>query len=229
MRDIFEKNNLKISEQSLDKLQGFCDFLLEQNKLFNITAIRTPQEVYEKHFLDSLMGINYFCEGERILEVGSGGGFPSVPLKCANENLNFTLLEATGKKCEFLSQVKQKFNFENLEVINGRAEELAHDKNHRESYDKVTARAVASLNVLCELCLPFLKVGGKAIFYKLNSPSEILAGRSSLKQLGAKIEKIIPYKLSEYDRERCLIIITKESSCNEKYPRQYSKIIKKPL
>ena len=229
MKKVLENNLISVSDCAQQDLLKFCAFLLEKNKQFNLTAIREESEVFEKHFADSLKGLENFGENCKILEVGSGGGFPSVPLKIANRNLNFTLLEATGKKCEFLKQVKTLFAFDNFEVVNARAEEFSKT-DARESFNIVTARAVASLNVLCELCLPFLKVGGKAVFYKQLSPVEFEEGKNAISLLGGKIEKVEEYCLfSAPENKRVIITIKKVKNTPEKYPREYKKILKNPL
>ena len=229
MEKIFESLGIQIEESAKQNLQKFCAYLLENNKKFNLTAIRDEAGVYEKHFADSLTGLKFFKEGGKILEVGSGGGFPSVPLKIANPNLDFTLLEATGKKCAFLNGVKDLFNFDKFEVVNARAEEFANT-TARESYDIVTARAVASLNVLCELCLPFLKVGGVALFYKQESKQEFSEGQMAIKLLGGKIDSVYEYFLpSAKEQTRNIIVIKKVATTPDKYPREYKKILKTPL
>lgn len=229
MEKIFESLGIQIEESAKQNLQKFCAYLLENNKKFNLTAIRDEAGVYEKHFADSLTGLKFFKEGGKILEVGSGGGFPSVPLKIVNPNLDFTLLEATGKKCAFLKGVKDLFNFDKFEVVNARAEEFANT-TARESYDIVTARAVASLNVLCELCLPFLKVGGVALFYKQESKQEFSEGQKAIKLLGGKIDSVYEYFLpSAKEQTRNIIVIKKVSPTPDKYPREYKKILKTPL
>ncbi|MBQ3572276.1 MAG: 16S rRNA (guanine(527)-N(7))-methyltransferase RsmG, partial [Clostridia bacterium] len=209
MKKVFENNKIDIIAQVESDLLLFCDTLLEKNKQFNLTAIREKQEVYEKHFVDSLMGKDFFTAGEKILEVGSGGGFPSVPLKIENRELDFTLLEATGKKCVFLQEIRRLFGFEKFEVVNARAEEYAKTKA-RESFDIVTARAVAELSILCELCLPFLKVGGKAVFYKQKSEEELSGGKNAVKELGGKIVSVNDYTLfSAPENVRNIIVIEK--------------------
>ncbi|MBQ7408646.1 MAG: 16S rRNA (guanine(527)-N(7))-methyltransferase RsmG [Clostridia bacterium] len=229
MNGILLQNGINLDNKSIECLQTFCDFLLQKNKQFNLTAIKEKQEVYLKHFADSLIGTNFFINAGRVLEVGSGGGFPSIPLKIANRDINFTLMEATGKKCTFLKECANLFNFENFEVLNLRAEEASKNTTLRESFDTVTARAVASLNVLSELCMPYLKVGGKAVFYKQFSESEFEEGKKSVELLGGKIDQVKKYKLIGLDQERCLIIIKKVKNTPEKYPREYKKIIKTPL
>lgn len=217
-----------LSREQLNKFEKFCDFLLENNKRFNLTAIRERDAVYVKHFLDSLKGLEFFSEDCKILEVGSGGGFPSVPLKIANPNFNLTLVEATGKKCVYLNQVKELLGFENFEVLNARCEELVN-QGFREKFDIVTARAVASLNVLLELCVPFLKVGAKCVFYKNYSLSEIDEAQNALTKLGCKIVSVNEYTLYSESEKRCILIIQKTSKTPEVYPREYKKILKNPL
>ena len=228
MNELTFKQKFNLNDQTLKNFNLFCDFLLENNKKFNLTAIREKNEVFLKHFADSLSGANYFENNKKILEIGSGGGFPSVPLKLFNQNLDLTLVEATGKKCNFLNQVKQLFNFDNFTVINARCEELAK-QGYKTSFDVVTARAVASLNVLIELCAPFLKVGGTCVFYKNLSESEINDAKNAVLKTGCKINKIIPYSLNGETAERCIILINKIAPTPDIYPREYKQILKKPL
>ena len=229
MEEILLKNSIEVSEEVFADLNAFCDFLLEKNKQFNLTAIRDKAEFFEKHLADSLKGSSFFSDGKKILEVGSGGGFPSLPLKLNNRELDFTLLEATGKKCAFLNEVKNNFALDKLEVVNARAEEYSRT-SARESFDIVTARAVASLNVLCELCLPFLKIGGRAVFYKQKSQSEFSEGKKAIEILGGKWVDSFSYTLaSSPESERVIIIIEKIKNTPEKYPREYKKIAKSPL
>ena len=229
MKELLLKNGVEVSDKSYEKLVDFCSFLLEKNKQFNLTAIRDEKEVFEKHFADSLMGKHFFKPNLKILEVGSGGGFPSVPLKLNDEELDFTLLEATGKKCTFLNAVKERFALDRFTVVNARAEEYSKT-DKRESFDLVTARAVASLNALCELCLPFLKVGGYAVFYKQKSQEEFENGKNAIKILGGKVEEVFEYTLaSSPESVRNIIVIKKIKNTPEKYPREYKKILKSPL
>ena len=229
MKEVLVNNSITVDSEIYNDLNAFCDFLLEKNKQFNLTAIREKAEFFEKHLADSLKGSSFFTEGKKILEVGSGGGFPSLPLKLNNRALDFTLLEATGKKCAFLNEVKNFFALERLEVVNARAEEYSKT-SARESFDIVTARAVASLNALCELCLPFLKVGGKAVFYKQKSESEFAEGKKAIEILGGKWLDSFAYTLaSNPESERVIIIIEKVKNTPEKYPREYKKILKSPL
>lgn len=210
-----------------EKFKQFCDFLLESNKKFNITAITDPDEVYQKHFADSLAGADNFAENANVLEIGSGGGFPSIPLKIYRPDLKFTLAESNAKKCNFLKEAGKLLGFEDFTVINSRAEELP--QNFKGKFDALTARAVAGSAVLCELTVPYLKTGGKAIFYKNRSEEEIDGAARVAVKLGAKLTAVQNYALSGVDGERCVIIIEKNSATDDKYPRPYNKILKKPL
>lgn len=245
MNDIFLNNGIKLSGEKLEKFACFYKFLTEENEKYNLTAIKSEKGVYLKHFADSLIGAEFFVDNSRVLEVGSGAGFPSIPQKINNESLNFTLIEATGKKCAFLRAAGEKLNFNNFFVLQGRAEVLAKSENYREKFDIVTARAVARLNELLEFTVPFLKVGGKLVLYKNYSLSEINEAKTALKTLNCEITDIKKYVLNgdekenaennivcekdENKNERAVIIIKKKEKTPEKYPREYKQIIKKPL
>lgn len=228
MENLFFESGFKLSGEKLQKFERFCEFLLENNKKFNITAIKNREEVFLKHFVDSLKGAKYFFSGKKILEIGSGGGFPSIPLKINDESLDFTLIEATKKKCDFLVSASEMLQFKDFEVINARAEDCAKNKLF-ESFDMVTARAVASLSILSELCLPYLKIGGRAVFYKNYSEEEIDSGLNAIETLGCKISEIEKYSLNGVEGERCLIVIDKIKNTEKIYPREYKKILKVPL
>ena len=210
-----------------EKFKKFCDFLLESNKKFNITAITDPDGVYLKHFADSIAGVDNFPENASVLEIGSGGGFPSIPLKICRPDLKFTLAESNAKKCNFLKEAGELLDFENFTVINSRAEELPQE--YKGKFDAVTARAVAGSSVLCELTIPYLKTGGKAIFYKNRSKEEIDGAARASEKLGAKLIAVQEYELDGIDGERCVLVIEKTALTDGKYPRLYNKILKKPL
>lgn len=231
MEQIFFNNGISIENKKISKFNAFCEFLLQENKKYNLTAIRNEDGVFLKHFADSLIGAEYFKINSEVLEIGSGAGFPSVPLKINEPSLNFTLIEATGKKCEFLKKAGEILEFDNFNVLCGRAEDIAKKSDMREKYDIVTARAVAELNVLLELSAAFLKIGGVAVFYKNYSKSEIYFAKNALKELGCSIESVKKYVLNgdEKQSERAIIVIKKQKQTPEKYPREYKKIISKPL
>jgi len=214
-------------EEKIERFEKYCDFLLESNKKFNITAITDRDEVRLKHFVDSLSGKKYFPERSKVLEIGSGGGFPSVPLKINDESLMFTLVESNAKKCGFLTEVGKLLNFDDFEVVNARAEEFA--LKNKEAFDVATARAVAPSAVLCELTLPSVKIGGHAVYYKSFSDEEISAAKRAAEKLGCRLNDVREYELEGVAGKRCLIIIEKIAKTPDGYPRSYNKIVKKPL
>lgn len=229
MNGIFEQQKIYLTEEKEKKLAKFCALLKEYNEKFNLTSIKDDDEIYEKHFADSLKGEEFFFKNAKVLEIGSGGGFPSVPLKIAREDLDFTLIEATGKKCTYLKTIGKELGFENFAVLNGRAEELGKKEEYREKFDIVTARAVAGLNVLCEYCLPFVKIGGIFVAYKGEAEEEINKAENAIKVLGGKIETVKDFILSEKSGRRNIIVIKKVSKTPSLYPRGNGKERKNPL
>ena len=228
LKDIFLNNGLQLNIEQEKDLLKFESLLIEYNKMFNLTSITDSEQIYIKHFLDSIMGANYFTEGSKIIEIGSGGGFPSVPLKLYNKNLDFTLVEATAKKCRFLKVVKEEFKLDNFNVVCDRCEQLAKKENFREKFDIVTARAVARINTLLEYCIPFLKVGGRFIAFKTEDSEELSDAERVSRLLGATLEKTIPYSLPN-DNKRVLMIFKKIEKTSPKYPRGQGKERSKPL
>lgn len=226
MKDLFLNYGIDISEEKLKKFEKYYELLVYYNTKFNITAITEKTDVYKKHFIDSLLGITLFDKGT-LIDVGSGGGFPAIPLKIMNENLTVTLLEATGKKCEFLRTVINELGLINTVVINDRAELISKVDNYRESFDYCTARAVARLNTLCEYCMPFVKVGGSFIAFKGDAEEEIIEAKNAVNILGGKIEKVINTSLD--DAKRTFISIKKIKETPLKYPRGNGKERKNPL
>ncbi|MDE7082943.1 MAG: 16S rRNA (guanine(527)-N(7))-methyltransferase RsmG [Clostridia bacterium] len=216
-------------EKFADKFEKFREILSEFNQKYNLTAICDEKEVYIKHFFDSIKPQNYFSMGAKVVEIGSGGGFPSIPLKIVRDDLDFTLIESTGKKCEYLRTVVDKLGLKSVQVLNIRAEEGGKDETLREKFDVATARAVAKLNTLCEYCLPFVKVGGRFIAYKGDAEEEIKESINAVNILGGEIEKIETYELLEGYGKRTVIVIKKVKSTPLKYPRGRGLERKKPL
>ena len=153
MKEIFKEYGFDISDEKIKKFQKYYEILIFYNKKFNITSITEENDVVKKHFIDSIYPFKEINNG-KIIDVGAGGGFPSIPLKIMNDGLDLTLLEATGKKCEFLNTVISELNLKNAKVINGRAEEIGKNEIYREKFDFAVSRAVAALNTLSEYCLP---------------------------------------------------------------------------
>lgn len=226
MEKIFEEFDIELTEKQAEKLEKYYELLIEWNEKFNLTAITERRDVYIKHFVDSLLFYKELKCG-KLLDVGSGGGLPAVPLAIVNEDLSVTMLEATGKKCEFLEEVIKELDLKNARVIKGRAEELAKNAGFRESFDICTARAVARLNLLCEYCLPLVKKGGIFAAFKGNGEEELIEAENAIKLLGGKLKEVKKRDLEGAERE--LILIEKVSLTPEKYPRANGRIRKNPL
>lgn len=220
-----KKNNLYKSAV-VDKFRIFLSALSEYNEKFNLTAITDEKEIEIKHFIDSLKGSEYTAD--KNLDIGSGAGFPGIPLAIVNEDKQFTLADSLKKRIEFLEEVKRRCGLSNVEAVHTRAEDIRKDNK----YDLVTARAVAPLNILCEYCLPFVKIGGLMMAYKgKKAEEETDAAEKAISILGGKIKKIEKYTLdvSGEENERSLIIIEKVKPTPEKYPRGGNKPRLKPL
>lgn len=203
--------------------------LLTWNKKFNLTAITDPEEIRIKHFEDSLTILQTIqLTNQSIIDVGAGAGFPGIPLKISCPEIKLTLLEATKKKVEFLKHIVSTLNLQDVEIIWGRAEEVAI--NRREIFDLALSRAVAKLNVLCEYCLPFAKIGGIFVAYKEEKiETEIEEAKTAIKTLGGKLKEIKKVKLPNSDIVRSLIIIEKLSPTPPQYPRRAGMAKKRPL
>lgn len=226
MKEKFKSFGITITDEQQEKFENYYRLLVSYNERFNITAITEREEVIEKHFIDSCLGQELLTNG-MLIDVGAGGGFPSIPLKILNPNLKMVLLEATGKKCEFLRAVVKELKLDNVEVINGRAEDLAKNENYREKFDFCVSRAVARLNTLAEYCIPFVKVSGSFIAYKGDSNEELVEAQNAIKILGGKVDKVINKSLNEAKRD--IIKIDKIKPTDKKYPRGNGKERKNPL
>ncbi|MBR5900133.1 MAG: 16S rRNA (guanine(527)-N(7))-methyltransferase RsmG [Clostridia bacterium] len=226
MKKLFNDCGINITEEQLELFEKYYQLLVTYNERFNITAITERQEVFVKHFVDSVIGVDKLKSGQ-LIDIGSGGGFPAVAIKIMRPDINVTMIEATGKKCTFLEAVIKELNLKNICVINGRAEELSRQEIYREKYDICTARAVARLNVLCEYCMPFVKVGGIFLAYKGNAEEEILEAKNAIEILGGKLNKVDNYTVVDNSRE--LVYIDKIKPTDKKYPRGRGKERKSPL
>ena len=234
MKLLFEeakKFNINLNDEQLKKFNVYMDFLLEYNSHTNLTTIIDPNEIMIKHFLDSFV-LNKFVEipkNAKIIDVGTGAGFPGVPMKIFREDINLTLVDSLNKRIKFLNLLMEKTNLK-AEIIHCRAEELSHNNKYREKYDFAVSRAVAPLNVLCEYCLPYVKVDGFFIALKgSNVDEEIQNSQQAIKFLGGKIKKIEAFELPENKGFRNILIIEKIKEISKKYPRSNAKISKFPL
>ncbi len=226
MRKLFEKYNINLTEKQENHFRKYYDLLIEYNQKFNITAITDKEEVINKHFIDSVLGVDKVC-GNLLIDVGSGGGFPAIPIKIMRDDISLTLVEATGKKCQFLNAVIDGLKLENVTVLNMRAEDLGKDLKYREAFDCCTARAVARLNSLCEYCMPLVKVGGTFLAYKGDADEEVKEAQNAIKILGGSLSEHFRYELE--NAQRALISIKKIKNTDKKYPRGNGKERKNPL
>lgn len=212
-----------------ERYEKFAALLLDYNKICNLTSVTDEKGVTYKHFYDSIAGEGLIPVGSSVVEIGSGGGFPSIPLAVLREDLRFTLIESTAKKCRFLQTAVDSLSLKRVQVENIRAEEGAHSPAMREKYDCAVARAVAQLNTLCEYCLPFVRVGGRFIAYKGDAAEEIEGARNAIRMLGGEIEKTVGYELPEDLGRRTLVVIKKIKPTPQNYPRGQGKERKQPL
>ncbi|WP_262121956.1 16S rRNA (guanine(527)-N(7))-methyltransferase RsmG [Anaerococcus sp. Marseille-Q5996] len=203
----------------------YSDYLIEVNSHTNLTSITDPEEIKIKHFEDSLSVLPYIKEGNKVLDIGAGAGFPGIPLRI-EKNFDLTLVDSVNKKVNFMNEVIDKLDLSNARAIHTRAEDFA--KENRESFDVVVSRAVANMSTLSELCLPFLKVGG--IFIALKGPKadeELEAAQNAIKILGGKVKDIERFKIDDNDRVN--IIVEKIHPTKKKYPRGKNQAKKNPL
>ena len=220
---------IKIDENQKNQLVSYMELTLKANESFNLTANDTKESFMIKNIIDSLLIVkNLDLDGKNILDLGSGAGLPGIPLAIYYKNTNFTLLEPLTKRANFLKEIAQKLGLKNVNVVNDRAEIFI--KNARESFDFVTYRAVSRLNILLELSIPFLKVGGKLIAYKgINYQEEINESKNALDLLSSKIIAIEEENLVQINEKRYNIFIQKNQKTSQKYPREYRLIKKKAL
>ena len=209
-KDLFSKVNIDLSEEMFEKFSSYKDILLSWNEKINLTAITDDEEIWLKHFIDSVIISTYIKPSSSLIDVGTGAGFPSVPCKIINEDIELTLLDSLNKRINFLCELCEKLNLKNIDFVHGRAEDFGQDKKFREQFDYATARAVANLSTLCELCLPFVKVNGEFICMKSGDvQEEILNAQNAIDTLGGTISDTVYYELPNSDIKRCLIIIKK--------------------
>lgn len=231
--ELFQLNTLPCTEQQAEQLFLLTERMLEVNKTMNLTAITDPQAIILRHYVDSITISEYIPEGARVLDVGCGAGFPTLPLAIFRPDLTITALDGTAKRVRYVEETAQLLGLSNVCPIAGRAEELAHAPDFRERFDVVTARAVASLPVLCELCLGFVRVGGTMIAMKAQQATrELEDAYTCIKTCGgaepSRTERFLV--APDVDDEcRNLIFISKTAHTSKIFPRHFSKISKKPL
>ena len=213
--------NIDLSEKNIDKFSCFKDLLIEWNKKMNLTAITEENDIILKHFIDSLTSLKYIENDKKIIDVGTGAGFPGIPIAIMKENAEITLLDSLNKRLVFLDEVKKSNNLDNVKLVHGRAEDLGQDINFREKYDISISRAVANFSTLSEYLLPFVKIGGKCICMKgPDSDEEIENAKNAINKLGGRIVEIEKFNLPDSDIGRTIIIIEKIKNTPKEFPRK---------
>ena len=224
------KEYMDIDNVSAEKFAVYMELLREWNEKINLTAITDEEGILVKHFFDSCSISDFVGNNSKIIDVGTGAGFPGLPLKIVNDTLNLTLVDSLNKRINFLNEVKNKLGLKNVETVHGRAEDVGIDNKYREKYDFAVSRAVAELRILVEYLLPLVKVGGKVIAMKgPNIDEEVENSKKAVKLLGGEIERIESFRLGNTDNERTIIIIKKIKNTESKYPRKAGIPRKNPL
>ena len=225
-----DKLGITLSEIQLKQFYNYMNLLIEWNKKINLTAITEPNEIILKHFVDSLTISKYISDGTRVVDVGTGAGFPGIPLKIYRQDIEITLLDSLQKRINFLDEVIRELNLGKIETVHSRVEDFGKDKKYREKFEIATSRAVANLATLSEYLLPLVKVGGKAISMKGSLIEEELElSKNAIKILGGKVEKVDEFDLPNSDISRNIILINKIKETPNKYPRKAGEPSKKPL
>ncbi len=225
-----EKINLKIEKEEVKKFYEYMKMLIEWNKKINLTAINDEKEIIIKHFIDSLTISKYIENAERMVDVGTGAGFPGIPIKIINKELEVVLVDSLNKRINFLNEVIEKLGLENIKAIHARAEDLGKDKKYREKFDVVTSRAVANMTVLVEYLLPLTKKEGKCICMKGSEiEDELENAKYAIKLLGGKVDKVEKIEISDEHMGRNIILINKQENTPNQYPRKAGIPLKKPL
>ena len=230
--NLLAEQNLPLSDQQKKQFERYFELLVEWNEKINLTAITDKDEVYLKHFYDSIAPILQGLipnETIKLLDIGAGAGFPSLPMKILYPQLDVTIIDSLNKRINFLQLLAQELDFDDVHFYHGRAEDFAQDKKFRAQYDFVTARAVARMQVLSELTIPYLQVGGKLLALKAsNAPEELLEAKNALNLLFSKVEDNLSYALPNGD-PRYITVVEKKKETPNKYPRKAGMPNKRPL
>lgn len=232
LRKGLEDLGIKANDKMLDNFNIYREILVDWNQKMNLTGIEDEKEVFIKHFLDSVSSVEngYIKDGISLIDVGTGAGFPGLPLKICLENINLTLLDSLNKRINFLQEVSNNLGLENVEFIHGRAEDFGKLEEYREQYDVATARAVAGLPILMEFCVPFVKVGGYFVCLKgPNANLELEESKSAMEVLGLEFVEKIDIELPETNLKHNILVFKKVKNTPEKYPRKAGKPAKSPI
>lgn len=230
IKEYMNKINIEISDKQIEKFFDYMNLLLEWNEKINLTAITEPEDIILKHFVDCATILKYINDEDKIIDIGTGAGFPGIPLKILNEKLDITLMDSLNKRINFLNEIINKLDLKNIVAIHARAEELARNKGYREKFDIATSRAVANLSTLSEYMLPFVKKNGMVISMKgSNIEEEVKNAKKAIKILGGEIEKIDNFNLANTNNIRNIITIKKVVKTPKEFPRKAGKPSKEPI
>jgi len=216
--------------EQLEQFFDYMNLLIEWNEKMNLTAITDPEEIILKHFIDSITILKEIKDYSKVVDVGTGAGFPGIPLSIMNPTLKITLVDSLNKRLIFLQEVVNRLKLKNIEIVHARAEEFGQNKKYRESFDIATSRAVANLSTLSEYLIPLVKVGGKVISMKASdAQEEINDAKKAIEVLGGSIQQIDEFNLPQSDIGRTVIIIKKDKQTSNKYPRKPGTPSKEPI
>ena len=229
LKELAEQININLSNKMIEQFFIYKDLLKEWNEKINLTAITDDEEIIIKHFIDSLTIVKYIPQNAKIIDVGTGAGFPGIPIKIARPDVEVVLLDSLNKRINFLNEVIEKTNISGIETIHSRAEDAGNNKKYREKFDISTARAVANMSTLLEYCTPFLKENGKFICMKAEATEEIKEAEKAIKALNMQLEDIEEFKLPKLEANRTVIILKKIKSTPTKYPRKAGIPSKEPI
>ncbi len=232
LRDKAKEIGIELTDLQIDQFNEFYRLMVEWNKVMNLTGITEYEEVVEKHFIDSLSLVKVIdiSQVDSVIDVGTGAGFPGIPLKIAFPHLNITLLDSLNKRIKFLNEVIESIGLEKITTIHGRAEDFAKQENYREQFDLCVSRAVANLATLSEYCLPYVKVGGRFVSYKSGEiDEEVENSKTAIKVLGGKLKKIEKFQLLGTDIGRSFVEIQKVKNTGKKFPRKAGLPAKEPI
>ena len=232
LEDSLNKLSIEYDEEKLSKLERFYELTVEKNKVMNLTSITEPEEFVVKHFVDSLAVLNFisFTPGMRAADLGTGGGFPGIPLAVFHPEVNFLLIDSVNKKLNFISEAAAELGINNVETLHGRAEDIGHMEEHREKYDYVFSRAVSNMSSLSELALGLVKVNGMFVAYKSeNSNEEIKTAARAIQLMGGIVDSEKTIILPNSDIKRNFFFIKKSNTTPKKYPRKAGEPTRRPL
>ena len=230
-RDL-EQLSVSLNEKQISQFMKYYELLVEWNQIMNLTAITDFDEVCKKHFIDSLSLVKAYdvSSVKTLIDIGTGAGFPGIPLKIAVPDLKVTLLDSLNKRINFLNAVIDELELENIDALHGRAEDYAGKGKLREQYDVCVSRAVANLSTLCEYCIPYVKVGGHFISYKSEKiADEIITAKKAISILGGKLENQVEFMIPNSDIYRNLVVISKNKKTPASYPRKAGVPSKNPI